>query len=208
MAIGGVCSGFGLLLSYLCATARATSSMAIMGLFPRPLNRAMGYISARGIPTVSIVFISVLTAVFSVFLDFSELVTVSSFFYAARLLFVLIALPLLRFRYPSLERPYQIPVGPVGMSLLVLFPALFCVANLIACAHLSMQTLVLGPGLAIGLFVLSAAWVHIWRPEGFHGVIDDTLQRSALLHQDGHAAEGSEKAERPPAMRAARTAEH
>lgn len=39
--------------------------------------------------------------------------------HAGRLLLVLVAIPVLRFRYPTLPRPYRLPGGPWGAVALV-----------------------------------------------------------------------------------------
>ena len=182
LAAGGVFSGFGLLVSYLCTTSRALSSMAVMGIFPKSINCWLGRLSARGSPTNAIIFMSTMTLGFSLLLNFSELIAVSSFFYAARLLLVLIALPTLRFRYPELPRPYKMPLGPTGLVVAVAFPILFCIANVVACSLHSTKTLLLGPGVTAAVVLLSAAYVRRYRPQGFQGRIERT--NGSLLDSD------------------------
>eukprot|EP00668_Euglena_longa_P029858 GGOE01037235.1.p1 GENE.GGOE01037235.1~~GGOE01037235.1.p1 ORF type:complete len:538 (-),score=151.22 GGOE01037235.1:33-1586(-) len=174
VGLGGCFSGFGLLLSYTCATSRATASMATMGIFPDAINRYLGVLSADGTPTRAILLMSTLTAVCTATLDFSDLVAVSSFFYAFRLLLALLALPLLRFLYPSLPRPYQLPCGLCGVVAAVAFPVCFCAATLVACAFLSTTTLVLGPAFMAVVLLLSLVYVRVCKPLGFQGVIIET----------------------------------
>eukprot|EP00667_Euglena_gracilis_P015071 EG_transcript_15656 len=171
VGLGGCCSGFGLLLSYTCTTSRATASMATMGIFPDIINHHLGVLSTKGTPVRAILFMSALTMICSVSMDFSDLVAVSSFFYAFRLLLALLALPLLRLRYPSLPRPYRLPCGIGGVLAAVAFPVCFCAATLVACAFLSTTTLVLGPLFVAATLLFSVGYVRLCKPLGFQGVI-------------------------------------
>lgn len=179
MGVGGCCSGFGLLITLTCTTSRSLSSSATMRIYPDLINRHFGALSAAGTPTHAIVFMSMLTMVFSVLLDFTELVAVSSFFYTARLTLVLIALPALRFRYPTLPRPYHLPFGPRILTATLLLPIAVCLLNVVTCAYLSYRTLVLGPLFVLVAFLVSLPYVHFLRPDGFQGVIvEDTASFS------------------------------
>ena len=200
MTMGGVCSGDGLMMSYFCTSSRAIASMATMDIFPGAIGRFLGRLSPRGIPANATVTTAALTGAFAVSLDFSDLVAVSSFFYAARLLLILVALPANRFRYPTLHRPFQVPLGNWGLVAAVAFPIAFCMANLVACSMLNVRTLLLGPGAAAATFVLAGVYVLCWRPDGFQGRIVPTRaqQKTSDYRSTGNGSMGGGNGWRQP----------
>jgi len=122
--VAGAVSSLGQLNSTICTSSRALACSAGFGYAPKRFARIH---SKYGTPVAAImlncttIFLLVATG-----LDFESLAEMSMWLYGLTLLFEYGALIILRVNQPELERPYEIPLGVVGICLMSVPPAACC----------------------------------------------------------------------------------
>ncbi|MEV6341897.1 APC family permease [Actinoplanes sp. NPDC051851] len=114
ITIGGMASAIGFYSSLLMSNSRIPFILAEDGWVPRVLVRRH---RRWGTPVVSIVLCSVIYAIFSMS-SFQNLVVVDVFLTNITLLLELAALIALRRKAPGLPRPFRIPGGWAGITLM------------------------------------------------------------------------------------------
>eukprot|EP01063_Lacrimia_lanifica_P010084 TRINITY_DN16852_c0_g1_i1.p1 TRINITY_DN16852_c0_g1~~TRINITY_DN16852_c0_g1_i1.p1 ORF type:complete len:539 (+),score=87.37 TRINITY_DN16852_c0_g1_i1:128-1618(+) len=136
MSVGAVASAFGLMVSLLCTTSRALQGHAMLGVFPAPVNAVLGRIHpVYKTPVNAVLANAALCFVISAAAEFDALLSVATVLYALRLLAVMAAALLIRRRYPTLPRPFQVPVSDAVLAALLVIPFGFCAA----CAVLTLS---------------------------------------------------------------------
>lgn len=169
---GALLSGVGFTLTSMCCTSRLLAGMGTMEMFPKRLSRFIGYYHPRlGTPIPAVVLNAVVTLVFSVSLDFTNVVALCQSIYCLRMILIYAAVVKLRLEYPNLPRPYALPCNN-WIAALCLAPA--AAFSLMASIVSAMTTLAIGMAL-VGFIVvgsaLSYAYCRVFAPNGFQGVI-------------------------------------
>eukprot|EP00759_Apiculatamorpha_spiralis_P014977 PhF_6_TR21686/c0_g1_i1/m.30958 len=129
MLVGSLCSAIGFLLTNMCTTSRQLAGMAQIGIFPGWVGRRLGkyHVSLRT-PVNAIVVNAIILLIFSLALEFEQLVAIDQIVYCFRLILLYGALVILRYKYPTLPRPFRLPGGTLGMLLMLGLAACFNVA--------------------------------------------------------------------------------
>jgi amino acid transporter len=127
MSLGVMFSVWSLFNSQLLYTSRLPLAMAEDGLLPRILSRKN---SRWGTPHVALLTCSVIYSLFAL-LDFRKLVVLDVLIYSIALMLEFAALIKLRWQRPDLERPFKIPGGWPGLTLMTCVLAAFALACLI-----------------------------------------------------------------------------
>jgi len=119
IVLGGMINGAGIFNPLVMSYSRVPYAMAEDGLMPRVFLRE----NRRGVPWVSILFC---TAIWALALRFSfeRLISIDLVLYGASLLLEFVALAVLRYREPTLTRPFRVPGGMAGAIAIGVCPAL------------------------------------------------------------------------------------
>jgi amino acid transporter len=142
LVIGGMMSAFGMFNSLVLSYSRVPYAMAEDGLLPRPLAR----VNRRNAPWISIVVLATGWGL-CLGLGFERLVTLDILIYGASLSLEFVALVVLRFTEPALERPFKVPGGMCGAILAGVMPMLLLCFALVRSDHeqiLGMNSMVFG----------------------------------------------------------------
>jgi amino acid transporter len=115
----GLVSAAGLFSSTLLAGSRIPFVIAEDNVLPARLTKLH---PKFGTPWIAILISACFYSLFS-FAKFKDLAEVDVIVYSAGLVLEFVALALLRFREPGLERPYRIPGGWLGIFIVCLLPA-------------------------------------------------------------------------------------
>ncbi len=125
LILGGMLCGFGMLNALVLSYSRIPVALARDGLLPAAFG---GQSRTTGAPVVAIV-VCALAWTLSLGLKLERLIALDILLYGVSLSLEFIALIALRMREPDLPRPYRIPGGTVGVTLLSIPPvALLAVA--------------------------------------------------------------------------------
>ena len=120
MMLGGVVSAFGFTLCALCTTSRAFQGMCLLGCFADNINTRFGEMhSTFRTPANAIALNAVVTFILTATLTFDVLVIIEQVLYASRLIAVLISAVVLRYRHPTLPRPFSIPGGTAALCCII-----------------------------------------------------------------------------------------
>ena len=120
--------------------------MADRGILPKVL----GHRSQYGTPTYGI-FMSASGVLCLCWMSFSEVIDMLNVLYCIAQLIEFAAFVQLRIKHPDMPRPFKIPLGTVGVSVMLLVPALFC---MVIISFSSVTTLVTITGITLFGFVL------------------------------------------------------
>ena len=132
--IGGSALGYALLgsallgnlalyLDYLASGARPLFAIAQDGLFPKGISR----VSRRwGTPVAAIVLMAVINAVLVVG-PFQKLVVIDVILFISAYVLIFISAVRLRVKEPELKRPFRVPLGTRGMTVMVIPPILIVI---------------------------------------------------------------------------------
>eukprot|EP01063_Lacrimia_lanifica_P027561 TRINITY_DN3883_c5_g1_i1.p1 TRINITY_DN3883_c5_g1~~TRINITY_DN3883_c5_g1_i1.p1 ORF type:complete len:545 (+),score=169.94 TRINITY_DN3883_c5_g1_i1:45-1637(+) len=127
MTVGAVTSSLGFMVSLLCTTSRALQGHAMLGLFPQPVCDFLRPLHPTFKTPVNAVLVNAaLCAGTCLAADFETLLSISTILYSCRLLTVLCACPLLRWKHPTLPRPFAIPLGCGALCAVLALPVLIC----------------------------------------------------------------------------------
>ncbi|KEG07437.1 amino acid permease [Trypanosoma grayi] len=207
---GAMVSGLGFTLTSMCCTSRLMAGMGTMQMFPKKMSRIIGYYHPTiGTPIPAIVINATLTLVFSVSMDFGEVVALCQSLYLLRMVLIYAALIKLRIDYPNLPRPYALPCNTVAAGLCLLPSAIFCVVGAIVSSTVS---LAIGMSLVAFLIVGSIGsylYCRYVARGGFQGVIvqcevsddddvpadddaDSAQRNQGVFYKDGYQEQAGE----------------
>jgi len=122
---GGCLMGIGMFNALVMSYTRLPMAMAEDGMLPRVLGRR----NRRGVPWVSVLFCGIAWAL-ALKLPFERLISIDLILYGSSLLLEFVALAVLRFREPLLERPFKagnlffaclLGVGPAALIAYALY---------------------------------------------------------------------------------------
>jgi hypothetical protein len=180
--VGGVASAFGMCMSGLCTTSRTLAGMGEAAAFPRPISKVLFTYNKRfGTPHWSIIINTIFTGVFATFFDFSYLVVIDEVLYGIRILFIFLACIKLRYAYPTLERPYRVPVSNDKLALLLILPMLYCITLIVVSASVDATTAGIIIGVGVGVMIFSYFYCKFFRPHGFDGKI---IRVEEIVHSE------------------------
>ncbi len=103
---GGALTGIAMFNALMLSYARVPAAMASDGLLPKPLERRM----ANGVPWVA-VLVCAATWALALGLSLTPLLELDILLYGLSLVLEFVALAVLRWREPSLARPFRVPGG-------------------------------------------------------------------------------------------------
>jgi len=118
VVLAGSLDGLGTFNALTLSLTRLPYAMALDGLAPRVLARRL----KNGVPWVSVLVCSLGWALALTF-TFERLISIDLVLYGASLLLEFVALIVLRVREPHLDRPFRVPGGMIGASVIGLGPA-------------------------------------------------------------------------------------
>jgi amino acid transporter len=127
LTIAGLVAAVGLFNALLCTSARVPFAMARYGMLPKIFAADQADYQT---PWLAILVNSMGVTLLLPF-SFQELIEVDMFLYAAALLLEFAALIRLRLTRPEMARPYRIPGGTAGVTLLSLPPMALCVISIV-----------------------------------------------------------------------------
>ena len=106
---GGALTGIAMFNALMLSYARVPAAMASDGLLPKALERRM----ANGVPWVAVLVCGVAWALALGF-NLTRLLELDILLYGLSLVLEFVALAVLRWREPSLVRPFRVPLGRFG----------------------------------------------------------------------------------------------
>jgi amino acid transporter len=112
IAAGGVITGVGMFNALVMSYSRLPMAMAEDGMLPRFVARRNG----RGVPWISVLLCGLAWAL-ALKLPFEKLISIDLVLYGSSLVLEFIALVVLRFREPWLERPFN--AGSIAMTIAI-----------------------------------------------------------------------------------------
>jgi amino acid transporter len=115
---GGALTGIAMFNALMLSYARVPAAMAGDGLLPRVLERRM----ANGVPWVAVLACGVAWALALGF-NLTRLLELDILLYGLGLILEFVALAVLRWREPSLVRPFRVPLGRFGAVTIGIAPA-------------------------------------------------------------------------------------
>ena len=120
LVVGGMMSAFGMFNALVLSYSRLPLAMAQDGMLPRIFAKVHPH---TGAPWIAITVCAAGWAC-CLGLGFERLVTLDILLYGTSLILEFVALIALRIKEPSLRRPFRVPGGTWGVSLLGVFPLL------------------------------------------------------------------------------------
>src|SRR2546427_1776717 len=155
LVLGGMMSGFGMFNALVMSYSRLPLAMAQEKMLPRVFARVH---PRTGAPRVAILACAICWAT-CLGLGFERLVTLDVLLTGTSLVLEFIALVALRLREPNLKRPFRIPGGILGVTLLGVCPTLLLVFSAVNGEHeqiLGMNALLFGVLLIVAGFMVYA----------------------------------------------------
>jgi len=128
MLIAALVSNLALYNAYLASGARTTLVMAQDRLLPRPFGLVHGRF---GTPHGSIVITAAIHALLAIG-SFEVLLVIDVFLFVISYLLIFVSVVALRLKEPGLERPFRVPVGVRGLTLVAAVPAAVGLVALVA----------------------------------------------------------------------------
>lgn len=162
IAAGGMASTLGLYSAVLLSVSRVPQVMADDQLLPGWLCSIH---SRFRTPYISIIASSIVVSVLVLF-TFSDLIIMDIILYGAGLSLEFIALFLLRINEPDRRRPFRIPLGKLGLGLLLVLPISIYTIALTGAVVAQEKPLPVGLALALLLSAAPAWWLVRWRKPG------------------------------------------
>ncbi|CAJ1938527.1 unnamed protein product [Sphenostylis stenocarpa] len=164
MEMGAVLSIIGLFEAQLSSAAYQLLGMAALGFLPK----IFGERSRKFNTPWMAIFISTVIALSMCFFSFTEIISTVNFLYSLGMLLEFAAFLKLRRKFPSLKRPFQVPLGFFGLVLMCLVPSILLIyvmavaSNIVYIASAFLTSL----GIAIYYFMnlcKSRKWVEFIR---------------------------------------------
>jgi amino acid transporter len=165
VVLGGMISAFGMFNALVMSYSRLPLAMAQDGMLPGFFGKLQKKSRA---PWVAIVALAVGWAM-CLGLGFARLVTIDILLYGFSLLLEFVALAVLRFREPTLKRPFRVPGGLFGAIAIGIPPMLLLGFSILRSEHESILGM---SSFAFGMILIAAGVVayfvnHVLRPEGW-----------------------------------------
>jgi len=165
VVLGGLISAFGMFNALVMSYSRLPLAMAQDGMLPAVFGKLRKKSRA---PWVAIVALAIGWAM-CLGLGFARLVTLDILLYGASLLLEFMALAVLRFREPKLNRPFRVPGGPFGAIAIGIPPLLLLGFSVVRSQHESILGM---SSFAFGMILIAAGFMaylvnHLLRPEGW-----------------------------------------
>jgi amino acid transporter len=177
IVLGGMISAFGMFNALVMSYSRLPLAMAQDGMLPAVFGKL--HRKSRA-PWVAIVALAIGWAL-CLGLGFARLITLDILLYGASLVLEFMALAVLRFREPKLERPFQVPGGLFGAIAIGIPPALLLGFSVVRSEHES----VLGmSSFAFGMILIAAGFVayfvnRVLKPAGWAATPEERPQPAA-----------------------------
>ncbi|KAI3523494.1 hypothetical protein L1887_01665 [Cichorium endivia] len=121
--IGSVLSAIGLFEALLSSCAYQILGMADLGFLPKFFERRSRWFNT---PWVGILVSSMITISFS-FMNFTDIISSANFLYSIGMLLEFASFIWLRRKFPTLRRPYRVPLKLPGLVVMCLVPSAFLV---------------------------------------------------------------------------------
>jgi amino acid transporter len=165
VVLGGIISAFGMFNALVMSYSRLPLAMAQDGMLPAVFGKL--HQKSRA-PWVAIVALAIGWAL-CLRLGFERLVTLDILLYGASLLLEFMALAVLRFREPKLNRPFRVPGGLFGAIAIGIPPLLLLGFSVVRSQHESILGM---SSFAFGMILIAAGFGaylvnHALRPEGW-----------------------------------------
>ncbi|XP_057508092.1 probable polyamine transporter At3g13620 [Actinidia eriantha] len=125
--IGAVLSAIGLFEAQLSSSAYQVLGMADLAILPKFCGRRSKIFNT---PWVGIV-LSTLIALAVSYMDFTDIISSANFLYSLGMLLEFASFVWLRRKFPSMERPYRVPMGVWGLVAMCLIPSGFLVVIMV-----------------------------------------------------------------------------
>ncbi|WOK99056.1 putative polyamine transporter [Canna indica] len=153
-------SNMGMFVAEMSSDSYQLLGMAQRGMLPEFFGKR----SRHGTPVIGILFSASGVLLLS-FLSFQEIVAAENFLYCFGMLLEFIAFVRLRVKYPAVPRPYKIPLGTVGCTLMLVPPTLLIIVVLalssLKVALVSFGAVVVGLVMQPGLkYVEKKGWLR------------------------------------------------
>ncbi|OVA20442.1 Amino acid/polyamine transporter I [Macleaya cordata] len=123
VSLGSVLSAIGLFEAQLSSSSFQLEGMANLGFVPRFFSLRSSWFNT---PWVGILICSSITLGVS-FMDFTNIISSANFLYSLGMLLEFSSFIRLRVKYPSLKRPYKVPMGIPGLVIMCLIPSGFLI---------------------------------------------------------------------------------
>ncbi|KAJ0806591.1 putative amino acid/polyamine transporter I [Helianthus annuus] len=125
--IGAVLSGIGLFEAQLSSCAYQVLGMSELGVLPRFFGVRSKWFDT---PWVGILISTLITLSVSQ-MDFTDIVASANFIYSLGMLLEFASFVWLRRKFPTLSRPYKVPLGVPGLVVMCLVPSAFLVVIMV-----------------------------------------------------------------------------
>jgi amino acid transporter len=165
LALGGMISGFGMFNALVMSYSRLPLAMAQDGMLPKFFGKLHPKSKA---PWVTIVVLACFWMP-CLLLGFERLVTLDILVYGSSLFLEFMALAVLRFREPTLKRPFKVPGGLFGAIAIGIPPMLLLGFSVFRSEHESILGM---SSFAFGMILIAAGFVayalnHALKPAGW-----------------------------------------
>ena len=165
VVLGGMISGFGMFNALVMSYSRLPLAMAQDGMLPKVFGKLHPKSKA---PWVAIVALAIGWGM-CLGLGFARLVTIDILLYGASLMLEFIALAVLRFREPTLKRPFRVPGGLFGAICIGIPPMLLLGFSVVRSEH---EAILGMSSFAFGMILIAAGVVayfvnHALKPAGW-----------------------------------------
>jgi amino acid transporter len=177
VVLGGIISAFGMFNALVMSYSRLPLAMAQDGMLPAVFGKL--HKKSRA-PWVAIIALAIGWAM-CLGLGFARLVTLDILLYGASLLLEFVALAVLRFREPTLKRPFRVPGGLFGAICIGIPPMLLLGFSVVRSEHESILGM---SSFAFGMILIAAGFVayfvnHALRPAGWSAPAEGKPQPAA-----------------------------
>jgi amino acid transporter len=177
VVVGGIISAFGMFNALVMSYSRLPLAMAQDGMLPGIFGKLHKKSKA---PWVAILALAAGWAM-CLGLGFARLVTIDILLYGCSLLLEFVALAVLRFREPTLKRPFRVPGGLFGAICIGIPPMLLLGFSVVRSEHESILGM---SSFTFGMILIAAGFVayfvnHALRPAGWSAQAEGKPQPAA-----------------------------
>ncbi len=177
VVLGGIISAFGMFSALVMSYSRLPLAMAQDGMLPAVFGKL--HKKSRA-PWIAILALATGWAL-CLGLGFARLVTLDILLYGCSLLLEFVALAVLRFREPTLARPFRVPGGLFGAICIGIPPALLLGFSVIRSEHESILGM---SSFAFGMILIAAGVVayglnHLLKPTGWTAPAQEKTQTAS-----------------------------
>ncbi len=177
VVLGGIISAFGMFNALVMSYSRLPLAMAQDGMLPAVFGKL--HKKSRA-PWVAIIALAIGWAM-CLGLGFARLVTIDILLYGVSLGLEFVALAVLRFREPTLKRPFRVPGGLFGAICIGIPPMLLLGFSVVRSEHESILGM---SSFAFGMILIAAGFVayfvnHALKPAGWSASAEGKPQPAA-----------------------------